>query len=331
MEGWNIDVPVFLIFFNRPDTFKSVFESVKAAKPSKLFLACDGARNEDDTHNIEECKKIAEDIDWDCEVYKNYSDENLGCGMRMYTGLNWAFQYVDQLIILEDDCVPSQDFYRFCYELLERYKDDDRIYMIDAMNQLGIYDKTPYSYFFGGGCCWGWATWKRAWQQMEYNAEFLNDDYSMQCVEKLYPYYFNARKIGYKISEVLKQGKRLSAWTYQCGMATALQNQICIIPKYNMITNIGLTADSVHAVNNIRKLAKKTQGFFNTPTYTMDFPIKHPKYVVEDRMYYEAVRKKFKLTFWTRMESVIRRIIFADKGDIKRMVRKIPYKLRLKK
>ena len=119
MNKSKIDVPVFLIFFNRPDSFSKVFEAVREARPSKLFLACDGARegNETDTFNSNLCKSIAENVDWECEVYKNYSDVNLGCGMRMYSGIKWAFEYVDRLIILEDDCVPHNDFFTFCYEL----------------------------------------------------------------------------------------------------------------------------------------------------------------------------------------------------------------------
>jgi len=198
MEHWKVNVPVYLNFFNRPDTFQYVFEAVREAKPSVLFLSCDGARENrsDDIDNIKKCQKIAENIDWECKVYKNYSDKNLGCGMRMYSGISWAFKYVDRLIIFEDDCIPHQDFFRFCEELLERYKDDNRIHMIDAMNHLGIYNETPNSYFFGPGCCWGWATWKRAWDNMDFYLSFMADDYSMRCVERKYPFYQNARQEG---------------------------------------------------------------------------------------------------------------------------------------
>ncbi|MBO5480976.1 MAG: hemolysin activation protein [Clostridia bacterium] len=319
------DVPVFMIFFNRPDTLKLVFEAVRQARPSTLFLACDGPRDnrEDDKENIKKCKDIVSNIDWECNVFCDYSTKNLGCGMRMYTGITWAFEYVDRLMVLEDDCVPNQDFFPFCEELLERYKNDSRIYMISAMNHLGVYKKTENDYFFAGGCCWGWATWKRAWEQMDYNMSFLQDTYAMQCVENVYPYYKNAIKIGQERKAILDAGNKLSAWTYQSGMAAALNSQFSIIPKRNMITNVGLTADSGHAVSNIRKLPKKSQAYFNAPTYVTKFPLKHPKYVVEDRIYYQLVQKKFKPTVFTKIESVLRRIIFAEKGDFSKMFRKI--------
>lgn len=333
MEKWEIDVPVYLNFFNRPDTFQYVFEAVKKAKPSKLFLSCDGPRanREDDVENVKKCQKIAEQIDWECEVHKNYSEENLGCGMRMYSGISWAFEYVDRLIVLEDDCVPSQDFFPFCEELLEKYKEDNRIYMINAMNHLIRYEATPNSYFFGPGCCWGWATWKRAWQQMDFQMKFMDDEYSMRCIERKYPFYKNAYEEGKKKKSILDSGKKLSSWTYQSGMAAALESQMAIVPSVNLITNIGLTADSEHAVNNIRKLSRVTRQYFNAPTPQMTFPLKHPGYVVEDWNYFDLVQKKFKGNVFTCIEGYVRRILFADRGEIKAILKKIPHKLGMTK
>lgn len=332
MEQWKIDVPVYLNFFNRPDTFQYVFDAVRKAKPSVLFLSCDGARDNHlaDIENINKCQKIADNIDWECKVYKNYSDKNLGCGMRMYSGISWAFEYVDRLIIFEDDCIPHQDFFRFCKELLERYKDDNRIHMINAMNHLGIYNETPNSYFFGHGCCWGWATWKRAWNNMDFYLSFMEDDYSMRCVERKYPFYQNARQEGRERLEKLKAGEKLTSWTFQSGMAMALQAQMAIVPKKNLVTNIGLTADSEHAVNNLKKLDHKTREYFNREAYSIVFPLIHPKYVVEDWNYYDLVQKKFKQTIMTKIEGYCRRIIFAEKGDLKKMILKLKKRLKLR-
>lgn len=332
MQKSKTTVPVYLNFFSRPDTFKYVFNAVREARPAVLFLSCDGPRDnrEDDVRNIVECQKIAENIDWECTVYKNYSEKNLGCGMRMYSGISWAFEHVDRLIVLEDDCVPSQDFFPFCEELLERYKDDNRIHMIDAMNHLGVYEDTPNSYFFGPGCCWGWATWKRAWDNMDFYLKFMEDDYSMRCVERKYPFYRNAREEGRERLQKLSVGQKLTSWTLQNGMAMALQARMAIVPKVNLITNIGLTADSEHAVSNLRKLSRKDQAYFNAKIYPMEFPLKHPQYVVEDWNYYDLVQKKFKSTFLSRTEGYARRILFAEKGEIFKMLKKIPQKIHLR-
>ena len=318
MYPHKVDIPVYMIFFNRPDTFRKVFDAVKQARPSKLFLACDGVRanREDDLKNITLCKQIAEDIDWECEVHKNYSEENLGCGMRMYSGINWAFEYVDRLIILEDDCVPSQEFFPFCAEVLEKYKDDDRVFMINAMNHLGEYRASDSSYFFGQGCCWGWATWKRAWRNVDFQLNFMNDTYYMQCVEKKFPYYCNAIQWGNELKAKIAGGKKQSTWTFQAGMSAALQSQLAIVPSVNMITNVGLTVDSGHAVNDKRKLARRAQQYFDAPMYKMEFPLVHPKYMVEDLMYYEKVQRRFKPTLLSKIEGCVRKVLYAERGEI---------------
>ena len=326
-EKWKTDVPVFMIFFNRPDTLAEVFEAVKQAKPSKLFLACDGSRkgNKNDEEAVRLCKEVVSDITWECEVYQNYSEENLGCGMRMYSGIKWAFETVDRLIILEDDCVPAQDFFPFCKELLEYYKDDVRIHSINAMNHLGVYEDTPYSYFFGRSCCWGWATWKRTWDNVDFQMSFLDDPYALKCVESKYPYYDFATSRGAERKKLLEEGQRLTAWTYQSAMACALHEQVCIVPKYNLISNIGLSENGVHTTNNIKKLPKKSQQYYFAKTYDIEFPLRHPKYVVEDRHYYNAVTKKFKMGLFDYIEMFARQLIFGGLKDLRKLF-KIAFK-----
>lgn len=310
MEKFSVDVPVYINFFNRPETLKFVFETVKKARPSQLFLSCDGPRNERDLSKIKECIEIVENIDWECEVHKNYSDVNLGCGKRMFTGISWAFEHVDRLIILEDDCVPSISFFQFAKEMLKKYEHDERFSLINAMNHLGKYRENESSYFFGPSCCWGWATWKRAWMHMDFDMNFMDDIYSMKCVERKYVYYGEAIKTGIERKEILKKTGRLSAWTYQFGMSQALQSTMAIVPSVNMITNIGLTCDSTHAVNNLKKLDRKTRQYFNMERYEMTFPLKDPKYVIEDLIYYDLIQKKFRTNIFDRIDGILRRHIF---------------------
>ena len=114
---------VTLIFFNRSDTLEKVFEKIRMARPPKLFLVQDGARenNSKDIEGIRACRKIVENIDWECEVFKNYSEVNLGCGVRPQSGITWVLSQVESTIILEDDCVPEMSFFDYCDEMLEKY------------------------------------------------------------------------------------------------------------------------------------------------------------------------------------------------------------------
>jgi len=334
MEQAKVNVPVAMIFFNRPEPLKKCFEAVRAAKPSRLFLIQDGARigNATDAENIQLCRQIVENVDWDCEVRKIYSNENLGCGKRIYTGLKEAFQEVDRLIILEDDIVASEDFFHYCAELLEYYKDDERIIDIAGMNHCGENKRCPYSYFFSEiGSCWGWATWKRCWDKMEYEFSFLNDKYAVECF--LTSGYRKKKLRKHMIKEsgrrkaILDQGGRLSAWTYQFMMEGYLQSTLSIVPQKNLISNIGLTKDSGHASSSIKKIPKGLQRVFFAKTYPIERPLVHPKYVIEDTIYAKNVLKILGIgTFRSacrKIEGIFRRIIFAEKGEIKKMFKKI--------
>lgn len=312
-KDFKIDLAVFLIFFNRPDCFEKVFNAVKEARPSKLFLACDGARSNNDKDNelMNKCKEIASNIDWNCEVHTNYSEENLGCGRRMYSGVSWAFEYVDKLVVLEDDCVPHQDFFLFCKEMLDRYESNPHICWINGMNHLIKYEDTPYSYFFAQPCCWGWATWKRVWEKMDYDMKFLDDSYAMKCLTNKYPYYRNAIKTGNERRAILNSGGKLTAWTYQMGMSSTLNGEgIAITPKCNLISNVGAVPNSVHAPKSVKRICRRSQKYFNMDTYELDKPLKHPQYDIEDMMYYKKVEKKFRLRWYDIAEIQVRKILY---------------------
>jgi len=331
---YKVDVPVFLVFFNRPEPLKKVFESIRMARPSKLFLCQDGARegNKSDLENINKCREIVSNIDWECEVYHDYSKSNLGCGMRIFSGITNAFKKVDRLIIIEDDIVANQSFYRFCEELLEKYRDDKRINMISGMNHMGIYDKTKKDYFFTeSGSIWGWATWKRAWEQVEYDMPYIEDK---DLMNNLYNSLSNKQKAikliktGEERRKILSNGQKLSAWSYQAGMGMYLNNQVNIVPKYNLISNIGLTEESVHAVNDLKKIPKGLQRVFFAPTYELNFPINHPKYMINDKYYEKQVDKIMGNNFWInnfrKLETALRFIIYGDiKGIYKRIKKKV--------
>lgn len=327
--------PVMMLFFNRPNSLKKVFEAVKEARPEKLFLVQDGARiGKGDEGLIEQCRKVVSDIDWDCEVYRNYSEENMGCGMRMYSGISWCFESVDRLIILEDDCVPNQSFFQFCDEILEKYKNDERINMISGMNHMGVYENTQYSYMFAKtGSCWGWATWRRAWKNVEYAMPFMEDEEALRLISgavtpKGYGDYLV--KLGKERYKEYKSGNKLSAWTYQHGMSIHLNSQLIIVPTKNLITNVGLTENSTHAVSSLKKLPHATQKLFMMKTYSLEFPLKHPKYMIENVEYAKQVGKILGGNKYGRMiEGYIRRIVFAEKGDYAMLSRKLCKKLRI--
>ena len=163
------ETPVLLLIFNRPALTREVFDTIRQQKPKFLFVAADGPRP-DRKDDIEKCKATREIInpDWDCELYTLYRDENLGCGRGPAEVISWFFNHVEQGIILEDEVIPSMSFSRYCSELLEIYRDEQRVFMISGINLLSPWkaEESSYTFAYLGGIP-AWAPWKRAWDKFD--------------------------------------------------------------------------------------------------------------------------------------------------------------------
>lgn len=316
------DIAVLLIFFNRPEHFRQVFEQVKQARPSRLYLSCDGARagNQSDIDRIDECKKVAEDIDWECEVYQNYMTENHGCGNGPKAGIDFMFQREEYGIILEDDCIPSISFFSFCKELLEKYKNDERVFCITGINAEKETAYCPDSYFFGlSGTNCGWATWKRNWEKMDYSLSFVEEPYILSLLKDK-----NKQLSGKKgLKEIqrmiatncyVKNGKNISYWDVQWQTVRYLNNQLAIIPKQNMITNIGVGEDSTHAKGvKANTKAGETVGkisFLFNKRYEIKFPLVHPKQMIQNVRYDRRVDRFLYPCFCIRLKNKVKQLFF---------------------
>ena len=311
--------PVAMVFFNRPEQFQKIFEEVRKAQPTKLFLIQDGPRKNhpSDEVLIQSCRKIAENVDWECEVHRNYSDENLGCGTRVSSGLTWAFTYVDRLIIFEDDTLPSQSWFSFCEVILERYKSDERIGMITGVNHLGQYNKHKSSYFFATcGSIAGWATWKRVWDDYDYTLEDVDDDYLCAILEKSYYPRWRAKQFMTLMKNLRKKaltGIKQNSWSGPWGFISWCNSRLIIVPSINMITNIGLTPGATNGGTSAAILPKKLQSIFNAKRYEIDFPLVHPKFVIEDRIYNDKLQE----------------VMYGGRNPLRRFLRRIESYIRI--
>jgi hypothetical protein len=269
--------PVAFIMFNRPDTTKRVFEAIRQAKPPKLLVIADGPRV-DRPGEAEKCaaaRAIINDVDWECEVLTNYSDINLGCKIRVSSGLDWVFSEVEEAIILEDDCLPHPSFFAFCEELLERYRDDTRIGIISGQNNLFGYRISPYSYYFSKHpYIWGWATWRRSWKYYDSKISLWTEVRNGNWLENILPNR-KAVKFWEKIFQNAYNGK-VDTWDYQWTFACLINNFLCITSNVNLISNIGFAESSTHTTNSDSK-------FSNLPTQEVTFPLKHPPFVIHDK------------------------------------------------
>jgi hypothetical protein len=265
-----LQTPVALIVFNRPETTGRVFAAVAAARPSHLLLVADGPRA-DRTGEAELCasvRQIITAVDWPCKVDTNFAAENMGCRRRVISGLDWVFSLVEEAIILEDDCLPDPSFFPFCSELLERYRDQNQVGMITGFNPLEKSLPLHHSYFFSVMVqIWGWATWRRAWQQYD---EHLSSWPQLKADGFLNHILPDKRAVDFwiRVFDAMHQGTGPNTWDYQWVYSCWTKNMVSVVPCLNLIQNIGFGADATHTSGADPDLALLARS--------MNFPLLHP-------------------------------------------------------
>jgi hypothetical protein len=268
--------PVVLIIFNRPHHTERVFDAIRQAKPSKLLVIADGPRTTrpEDKEKCASARAIIDRVDWECQVFKNYSDINLGCDPRIIDGLNWVFDTVEEAIILEDDCIPHSTFFPYCEELLDRYRHDPRVMNISGQNVLFGRKRTEYSYSFSRfTLCWGWATWRRSWQYFDIDLKLWPEVRDKRFMKDILedPY---AVKVWERTAQMLYDG-RLTGWDFKWMFSCWLQNGLCIISDRNLVTNIGYGAEATHSHD-------EKDPYIKMAIEALEFPLKHPPFILRD-------------------------------------------------
>lgn len=254
-----LEIPVLFIVFNRPDTTKKVFERIRIARPSRLYFAADGPREfvEGEKQRCEEVREIIKSVDWPCEVHTLIHKNNLGCKFAPTQALDWFFDNEECGIILEDDCVPSSDFFHFCQTLLHKYRNINEVYAICGTNfQSHInYDENTY-YFSRYFQAWGWASWRRAWIKNDIEMSFwpkwrsdkawksfFDDKTAINHWEKTFDKVFN--------NEIK------SAWDFSWLASIWFNKGLVVVPRANLISNIGFGVNATHTTNPNDELANR--------------------------------------------------------------------------
>lgn len=269
-----LNTAVLFLVFNRLNTTKQVFDAIRQAKPPKLYIAADGARKnkEGETEKVKAVRDhIINSINWECEVKTLFREENLGCKHAVSEGITWFFENEEQGIILEDDCLPSNSFFYYCETLLEKYRDDERIFLISGYNKQEQWKDDESDYFFSYyGGIWGWASWKRAWNYYDIDMKELPD-------------FLKKNKLAHLLGD--KQAKIRSyqlmnytdsTWDYQWGFARHLNSGMACVPSKSLIANIGFGDNATHTHVNTEKSVQR---------HEISFPLKQNSYVIVDRDY----------------------------------------------
>ncbi len=262
------------VVFNRPVQTRRVFEAISKARPAQLFVIADGPRTNrlGEAELCQQVRAIAQNLSWPCEIRTNFSETHLGGCERIISGLTWAFDLIDEAIILEDDCLPDPSFFPFCQELLERYRSDSRVGMISGNNFTGRPLMTGHTYYFSQMThTWGWATWRDAWRRHDRD---LRDWPEIKRNKLLFEVFDDRSLIAFwsERFDEMHSKTRPQAWDYQWFYTNLVHNALCITPAVNLVTNIGFGPDATHTFDPNSPLV--------LPSKSVDWPLRHPPSMV---------------------------------------------------
>jgi hypothetical protein len=269
--------PVLFMVFNRPDTTARVFDAIRAARPTHLFVAADGPREQrvGEADRCRHVREIATAVDWPCTVTTLFRDENLGCKRAVSSAIDWFFDQVPEGLILEDDCVPDPSFFPYVTTLLERYRDDARVMMISGDNFIAGHWRPTASYYFSGFThIWGWASWRRAWAHYDVDMSDWRAQRAEGLLERRFPDSIEARTYWAGLFDRVSRGE-IDTWDYQWAYTTFKRGGVACMPSVNLISNIGFGADATHTLDPEAKLA-------NLPSAALPMPLTHPQNVAAD-------------------------------------------------
>lgn len=238
--------PVLVLAFNRPDTTRRVLESLRSVRPGAIFFAVDGPRSDrqEENEQVAAVRRLADVIDWDCRIHTLSREENLGCKLAISQAITWFFSEMESGIVVEDECIADPSFFRFAAELLDRYRDDERVIMVSGDNfQLGRWRTADSYYFSRYAHVWGWATWRRAWRLYDHAMaswpKLRNSGWLTKFLEDKSAANYWARIFDET------HGERNTSWAYCWVYAAWANGGLTASPNMNLISNVGFGAASI--------------------------------------------------------------------------------------
>jgi hypothetical protein len=304
---------VLFIAFNRPDTTKRVFDAIRRARPPRLYVAADGWRVDKagEKARCEEVRKIITNVDWPCELFTFFRDQNFGCGEQVTAAIGWFFEHENEGIILEDDCLPSKSFFQYCADLLERYRNDNRVMMIGGNNLEPVAQREPeYSYTFSKlTYIWGWATWRRAWKLHDFHMPLFKEIEAKRYLKPVYDSIYERDLFQYVFGKMYTgddpNTSRHNIWDYQWQFACRINSGLVIVPSVNLVSNIGFGEFATSVSSDSPGRGLKCEE--------MDFPLIHPEFVMVDRA---RERRTFELCHTSRTSRLKSRIRNMVPGSV---------------
>jgi len=263
-----LDKPVLLLIYRRADTTERVLDAIRQVRPKQLYVSAAGPADESDIEHCEATRAVIDNVDWTCDVRRNFMSDNRGCRYNVAQGISWALEHEEEVIIIEDDCVATPDFFRFCSELLDRYRQDERVMSISGTNFLFGHSVTQDSYFWSRyPNIWGWATWRRAWNKYDHELERWSAARANGLLTGFIKEW-RPRTYWRMVLDFVEDGS-LDAWDYVWFASCWMHGGLSAQPSVNLVSNIGFDQRATHT--------KKPNKLSRMPVSALELPMRHPE------------------------------------------------------
>jgi hypothetical protein len=311
-----LTTPVLFIGFNRFHTAERVFNAIRDARPPRLYFAFDGPRDPEEASRCEKVRSLVQRVDWPCEVHTLSRDGNLGLRKGVSSAIAWFFEHETEGIILEDDTLPAPTFFRFCQELLQRFRHDQRIWVIMGNNLMTEYKgEVEGSYYYsahGYGAPWGWASWRRTWANYDVDMELWP---ALRKSTRFHDFFLNGqeRREMFATFEHVHLGK-VNSWSYQLDITRVMGHGLNILPNTDLVRNIGFGEDGTHTVSKKDPRNKDTMQ-------DIAFPLVHPRLMMvderRDALYFKRYIGESRLK---RFKGWVKRLLGGAEGPLVRAI-----------
>lgn len=239
-----VETPVLYITFARPEYARQSFAAIKKAQPKKLYFYSNKARADkpDEVARNEEVRSYIKEIDWDCELKTWFREDYVDVFTSLWGAIDWVFDNEERAIIIEEDVVASPAFFNYISKIIEKYENNDIIWMISGNNAAPQYNPADLSYFptrFAD--IYGWASWRSRWKLLDKKLSFwpkfkesqeYHDYYDTWLQRVINKCYFN---------KVYNNIDTYNPWDFifMCNMA--FHKSYCLIPIGNLNEDIGIS------------------------------------------------------------------------------------------
>ena len=314
------DIPILLVTFNRPENTSMVLEKIKEVNPMKLYVFSDAPRsgNSKDIYHVAQTRSLFDNINSNCQVFKLFQENNLGCGLGVSGAINWVFEKEEMAIILEDDCVPNKSFFDFCRIMLLKFKDNAKVMHVSGTRWNPEFNIGDYDYFFSNiGHIWGWATWKRAWAKYDYNINSWDNKNKAKEIKELFKDRVSSQFWIDRLNNIYKLSNK-HTWDIQWQYALFLEKGLAVVPCVNLISNIGTQGMHTQPVDEYYHFRSTMEWVDRNINHSIEANLHYDIY----HMRYHFLRYHFlKKKFWFRSKSC-RNILYDISSMKKKFLKK---------